>query len=49
MTRLKQMHNEQFGTNYDYRELDKALMVYGAADLKKSAENANKALQRISR
>lgn len=49
LSRIKQAHNNQFGTNYSYRELDKALMVYGVSNLRKSAENANNALQRTSR
>lgn len=37
-------HNRVHGTQYDYRELDKALMVYGVSNLKIAAEKAKKAL-----
>ena len=45
LTKLKRLHNEQHNTNYDFRELDKALMVYGVSNFKKAAENANIGVQ----
>ena len=38
LTRVKHLHNEQYKTDYEFRDLDKALMVYGVSNLKKSAE-----------
>lgn len=40
LTTVRNQHNQEHGTNYDYRELDKALMVYGAPKFKMAAENA---------
>jgi hypothetical protein len=42
LNELRKLHNTQHATNYSFRELDKALMVYGVDRLKKNAENANK-------
>lgn len=42
LTKLRKLHNRQHATNYSFRELDKALMVYGVDSLRKKAENANK-------
>lgn len=44
LTNVRNKHNQMYGTQYDYRELDKALMVYGVPDLKILAENANRRL-----
>ncbi|PIE48164.1 MAG: hypothetical protein CSA42_00270 [Gammaproteobacteria bacterium] len=41
LTELRKLHNTQYATNYNFRELDKALMVYGDDRQKKKAENAN--------
>jgi hypothetical protein len=42
LTRLKELHNKEFNTTYDYRSLDKALMVYGVDGYKIAAdENVN--------
>ena len=41
LANLKKLHNEQHETTYGFRELDKALMVYGVSRLRTSAENAN--------
>ncbi|ASF44987.1 hypothetical protein [Methylovulum psychrotolerans] len=41
LRRLKELHNEKHYTNYNFRELDKALMVYGVSDYKIAAENCN--------
>lgn len=38
LSRLKELHNDQHQTTYDYRDLDKALMVYGVADYRDGAE-----------
>ncbi len=45
LDKLKRLHNEQYKTDYGFRELDKALMVYGVSNLKISAENIDKTLQ----
>lgn len=49
LTKVKNLHNQQHNTRYEFRDLDKALMVYGVSTLKKSAENANKVLLRTNR
>ena len=38
LTKVKQLHNEQYQTNYGFRDLDKALMVYGVPERKVRAE-----------
>lgn len=48
LTRVRNTHNEEHGTQYGYRELDKAMMVYGAPNFKIAAENANKAMHATS-
>ncbi len=48
LNRIKNKHNQEFGTQYDYRELDKAMMVYAAPNFKIAAENANKAMYETS-
>ena len=35
------LHNQQYQTNYDLRELDKALMVYGVKRFREEAESKN--------
>ncbi|VAW40230.1 Cysteine desulfurase [hydrothermal vent metagenome] len=36
---VKGLHNNQHQTEYDYRDLDQALMVYGVPNMKVAAEN----------
>jgi len=39
LSALKELHNNQYQTEYDYRDLDRALMVYGVPNMKVAAEN----------
>ena len=38
LNEIKKLHNVQHHTNYEFHDLDKALMVYGVPGLKSSAE-----------
>jgi len=38
LSNLRDLHNDKHGTNYEYRDLDKALMVYGVKRLREAVE-----------
>lgn len=48
LSSVKNKHNEEHDTQYGYRELDKAMMVYGAPNFKIAVDNANKAMHATS-